>query len=163
MFRFSIALLSRDDDHADSSLITVWGLSCHQKDLFQCSDMWEICFYFFCCCAMLFSGEYTPPGSWSLRVARRICLISKKSFWGWGNFFLSSLKQDFGLFSVPGLNQPQDQGAIPENRDIKQMKFSFFCQRHTLSTSFDIFIVADRVTYFFAKTHGHAIIFNRKN
>ncbi len=31
------------------------------------------------------------------------------------------------------------------------MKFSFFCQRHTLSTSFDIFIVTYKVTNFLPK------------
>ncbi len=31
--------------------------------------------------------------------------------------------------------------AIPENREIKKWKFSFFHQRHELSTSFDIFVV----------------------
>ena len=30
--------------------------------------------------------------------------------------------------------------AILENREFKKWKFSFFSQRHTLSTSFDIFI-----------------------
>ncbi len=31
--------------------------------------------------------------------------------------------------------------AIPENTEIKKWKFSFFCQRHALSVSFDIFVV----------------------
>ncbi len=30
-------------------------------------------------------------------------------------------------------------GAIPENREMKKMKFSFFCQRHALWTSFVLF------------------------
>ncbi len=36
--------------------------------------------------------------------------------------------------------------AIPENREMKKMKFSFFHQRHALPTSFDIFAVTYRVT-----------------
>ena len=46
-----------------------------------------------------------------------------------------------------------------------KMKFSFFRQRHALSTSFDIFCGdLHRVTNFFAKTGWHAIIFcGRKN
>ncbi len=39
----------------------------------------------------------------------------------------------------------------------------FFCHRQTLSTSFDIFVVTHRVTNFFPKTGGHAIIFCGKN
>ena len=41
--------------------------------------------------------------------------------------------------------------AIPENREIKKWKFSFFCQRHALSTSFDIFVVTYRGTNFLPK------------
>ena len=41
--------------------------------------------------------------------------------------------------------------ATPENREIKKMKFSFFHQRHELSTSFDIFVVTYRVTKFLLK------------
>ena len=46
--------------------------------------------------------------------------------------------------------------AMPENRELKKMKFSFF---PALSTSSDIFVVTYRVTNFFAKTRWHAIIF----
>ena len=41
--------------------------------------------------------------------------------------------------------------AIPENREFKKWKFSFFHQRHALSTSFDIFVVTYRVTNFLPK------------
>ena len=43
--------------------------------------------------------------------------------------------------------------AMPENREMKtwKMKFSFFRQRHALSTSFDIFVVTYRVTNFLPK------------
>ncbi len=41
--------------------------------------------------------------------------------------------------------------AIPENREFKKWKFSFFHQRHTLLTSFDIFVVTYRVTNFLPK------------
>ena len=40
---------------------------------------------------------------------------------------------------------------MPENREVKKMKFSFFHQRHLLSTSFDIFVVICRVTNFLPK------------
>ncbi len=53
-------------------------------------------------------------------------------------------------------------GAIPENREFKKWKFSFFHLRHALWTSFDIFVVAHRVTNFLPKTCWHAIIFYRK-
>ncbi len=52
--------------------------------------------------------------------------------------------------------------AIRENREFKKWKFSFFHQRHALSISFDIFVVTYRVTFFFAKTCWHAIIFYGK-
>ena len=58
--------------------------------------------------------------------------------------------------------QCQIPTAIPENREFIKWKFSFFHQRHALSTSFDIFVVT-RVINFFAKTHPHAIIFDGKN
>ncbi len=41
--------------------------------------------------------------------------------------------------------------AIPENKEFKKWKFSFFYQRHALSTSFDIFVVTYRVTNFLPK------------
>ncbi len=43
--------------------------------------------------------------------------------------------------------------AIPENREFKKWKFVlfFFCQRHALSTSFDIFVVTYRMTNFLLK------------
>ena len=42
--------------------------------------------------------------------------------------------------------------AIPENRDMKKMKFSCFShQRHALSTSFDIAVVTYRVTNYLPK------------
>ncbi len=41
--------------------------------------------------------------------------------------------------------------AIPENREIKKWKFSFFHQRHALLTSFDIFVVTCGVTNFLPK------------
>ena len=41
--------------------------------------------------------------------------------------------------------------AIPENREFQKWKLSFFCQRHTLSRSFDIFIITYRVTNFLPK------------
>ncbi len=41
--------------------------------------------------------------------------------------------------------------AIPENREFKKWKFSFFPQRHTLSMSFDIFVLIYTVTNFLLK------------
>ncbi len=41
--------------------------------------------------------------------------------------------------------------AIPENREFQKWKLSFFRQRHTLSTSFDIFVITYRVTNFLPK------------
>ena len=41
--------------------------------------------------------------------------------------------------------------AIPENREIKKWKLSFFHQRHALSMSFNIFVVTYRVTNFLPK------------
>ena len=41
--------------------------------------------------------------------------------------------------------------AIPENREFKKWKFSFFHQRHALLTSFDIFVVTYRVKNFLPK------------
>ncbi len=41
--------------------------------------------------------------------------------------------------------------AIPENRKMKNMKVSFSHRRHTLTTSFDIFVVTYRVTNFLPK------------
>ena len=41
--------------------------------------------------------------------------------------------------------------AIPENREMKKMKFSFFHQRHILLKSFDIFSVTYGVTNFLPK------------
>ena len=41
--------------------------------------------------------------------------------------------------------------AIPENREFQKWKFSFFRQRHTLSRSFDIFLITCRVTNFLPK------------
>ncbi len=38
--------------------------------------------------------------------------------------------------------------AIPENRELKKWKFSFFGQRQALLTSFDIFVITYRVTNF---------------
>ena len=41
--------------------------------------------------------------------------------------------------------------AILENREFKKWKFSFFPQRHALSTSFEIFVVTYGVTNFLPK------------
>ena len=41
--------------------------------------------------------------------------------------------------------------AIPENRETKKMKFSFFHQRHALLMSFEIVMVTYRVTNFLPK------------
>ncbi len=43
------------------------------------------------------------------------------------------------------------ESAIPENRELKKWKFSFFHQRYTLLTSFDIFVVTYSVTNFLQK------------
>ncbi len=52
--------------------------------------------------------------------------------------------------------------AIPENKDMKRMKFSFFHQRHALSTSFDIFVVTYRVTNFLPKLMDMLLFFGEK-
>ena len=52
--------------------------------------------------------------------------------------------------------------AIPENRDMEKMKFSFSCQRHTLSTSFDIFVVTYRVTNFLPKLVDMPLFLRKK-
>ena len=65
--------------------------------------------------------------------------------------------------SVSFLQQDSKSWAILENREFKKWKFSFFRQRHALSTSFDILVVTYRVTNFLPKTLQHAIIFYRKN
>ncbi len=39
--------------------------------------------------------------------------------------------------------------AIPENREFKKWKFSFFHQRHALSMIFDIFVITYRVTCYY--------------
>ena len=50
--------------------------------------------------------------------------------------------------------------AIPENREMNKVKFIFFfCQRHALSTSFDIFVVTYRVTNFLPKLI-HMLLFS---
>ena len=56
----------------------------------------------------------------------------------------------------------QSDSAIPENREFKKWKFSFYSQRHALSMSFDIFVVIYiyRVTNFMPKLIN--IIFCRK-
>ncbi len=41
--------------------------------------------------------------------------------------------------------------AIPENREFQKWKLSFFPHRHTLSTSFNIFVITYRVTNFLPK------------
>ncbi len=41
--------------------------------------------------------------------------------------------------------------AIPENREFQKWKLSFFHQRHTLTMSFDIFVITYRVTNFLPK------------
>ena len=49
---------------------------------------------------------------------------------------------------------PHMQGstlAIPENREFQKWKLSFFGQRHTLLTSFHIFVITYRVTNFLPK------------
>ncbi len=46
--------------------------------------------------------------------------------------------------------------AVPENREFKKWKFSFFCQRHALSPILTNMWSPHKL---FAKTHGHAIIF----
>ena len=53
--------------------------------------------------------------------------------------------------------------AIPENREFKKWKFSFFCQRHALSTSFDIFVVTYRVTKFLPKLMDMLLFSMEKN
>ncbi len=49
--------------------------------------------------------------------------------------------------------------AIPENREFQKWKLSFFCQRHTLSTSFDIFVITYRVKNFLPKL-VHKLLFS---
>ncbi len=51
------------------------------------------------------------------------------------------------------------EAAIPENREIQKWKLSFFRQRHTLSTSFDIFVITYRVTNFLPKL-VHMLLFS---
>ena len=56
--------------------------------------------------------------------------------------------------------------AIPENREIKKWKFSFFCQRHArhvLSTSFDTFVATYRVTNFLPKLMDMLLFSVEKN
>ncbi len=54
------------------------------------------------------------------------------------------------------------QEAIPENRDMKKMKFSFYRQRHTLWTSFHIFVVTSIVTNFLLKLVYMLLLFSVK-
>ena len=49
--------------------------------------------------------------------------------------------------------------AIPENREFQKWKLSFFHQRHTLSMSFDIFVVTYRVINFLPKL-VHMLLFS---
>ncbi len=68
------------------------------------------------------------------------------------------------LVGTTGFYHSVQQGpAIPENRENKKGKFSLFCHRHALLTTFDIFVVTYRVTNFLPKAHQHAIIFYGKN
>ena len=59
----------------------------------------------------------------------------------WMKTVLPSHDQLMSLPAYEGVPAWWVRGAIPKNRDMKKiMKFSFFHQRHALSTSFDIFV-----------------------
>ena len=53
--------------------------------------------------------------------------------------------------------------AIPENKEIKTGNSVFFCQRHALLTSFDIFVVTYRVPNFLLKLVIDMLLFSMKN
>ncbi len=53
--------------------------------------------------------------------------------------------------------------AIPDNREFQKWKLSFFRQRHTLSTSFNIFVITYRVTNFLPKLIDMQLFSTEKN
>ncbi len=61
--------------------------------------------------------------------------------------------------TISGQFRHQKKSAIPENREFKKWKFSFFHQRHALSTSFDIFVVTYRETNFLPKLVDMLLVF----
>ena len=60
--------------------------------------------------------------------------ILNLDLWGKSSGFLTSRVK----LGVPG-----PEAAIPENREMNKMKFSFFSSKHALSTSFNIFVVTN--------------------
>ena len=70
-------------------------------------------------------------------------------------------KEESAVKEASWCRKGHSASAIPENRESKKWKFSFFRQRHALLTSFDIFVVTYRVTNFLAKL-VHMLLFSTK-
>ena len=89
----------------------------------------------------IYSGKLFPFGGCS-------CLSSCIS----SSVVLTLQEKNPKMFQTNPAHSIEQIWAIPENKEIKKKwKFSYFCQRHALSTSFDIFVVTYRVTNFLPK------------